>query len=39
MTDRREGDGGDRQAATTPEFVAVVIGGGPVAGSMLLSSR
>ncbi|MGZ5393099.1 MAG: thiolase family protein [Mycobacterium sp.] len=33
------GEGGDRQASKTPEVVAVGVGGGPVAGSMLLSSR
>jgi acetyl-CoA acetyltransferase len=33
------GEGGDRQAAKMPEVVAVGVGGGPVAGSMLLSSR
>jgi len=33
------GEGGDRQAPHTPEVVAVGVGGGPVAGSMLLSSR
>lgn len=33
------GEGGDRQAPRTPEIVAVGVGGGPVAGSMLLSSR
>jgi acetyl-CoA acetyltransferase len=33
------GDGGARQAPKTPEVVAVGVGGGPVAGSMLLSSR
>jgi acetyl-CoA acetyltransferase len=33
------GDGGERQAPKTPEVVAVGVGGGPVAGSMLLSSR
>jgi acetyl-CoA acetyltransferase len=33
------GEGGDRQAAKTPEVVAVGVGGGPVAGSMLLSSN
>jgi acetyl-CoA acetyltransferase len=33
------GEGGDRQAPKTPEVVAVGVGGGPVAGSMLLSSR
>jgi acetyl-CoA acetyltransferase len=33
------GDGGDRQAPKTPEVVAVGVGGGPVAGAMLLSSR
>jgi acetyl-CoA acetyltransferase len=33
------GEGGDRQAPNTPEVVAVGVGGGPVAGSMLLSSR
>ena len=33
------GDGGERQARKTPEVVAVGVGGGPVAGSMLLSSR
>lgn len=33
------GEGGDRQAPTVPEVVAVGVGGGPVAGSMLLSSR
>jgi acetyl-CoA acetyltransferase len=32
------GEGGDRQAPKTPEVVAVGVGGGPVAGSMLLSS-
>jgi acetyl-CoA acetyltransferase len=33
------GEGGERQAPKTPEVVAVGVGGGPVAGSMLLSSR
>ena len=33
------GEGGDRQTPKTPEVVAVGVGGGPVAGSMLLSSR
>lgn len=33
------GEGGDRQAPTMPEVVAVGVGGGPVAGSMLLSGR
>lgn len=33
------GEGGDRQAPTTPEVVAVGVGGGPVAGSMLVSNR
>jgi acetyl-CoA acetyltransferase len=33
------GEGGDRQAPKTPEVVAVGVGGGPVAGSMLLSGR
>lgn len=33
------GEGGDRQAPRTPEVVAVGAGGGPVAGSMLVSSR
>jgi acetyl-CoA acetyltransferase len=33
------GEGGHRQAPRTPEVVAVGVGGGPVAGSMLLSSR
>jgi acetyl-CoA acetyltransferase len=33
------GEGGDRQAPKVPEVVAVGVGGGPVAGSMLLSSR
>jgi len=33
------GEGGDRQVPRTPEVVAVGVGGGPVAGSMLLSSR
>jgi acetyl-CoA acetyltransferase len=33
------GEGGDRQVPKTPEVVAVGVGGGPVAGSMLLSSR
>src|SRR6195952_1989022 len=33
------GDGGERQLPKTPEVVAVGVGGGPVAGSMLLSSR
>jgi len=32
-------EGGDRQVPTTPEVVAVGVGGGPVAGAMLLSSR
>ncbi|CAN5423111.1 hypothetical protein BH09ACT8_BH09ACT8_34440 [soil metagenome] len=32
-------DGGERQVPKTPEVVAVGVGGGPVAGSMLLSSR
>jgi hypothetical protein len=33
------GEGGDRQVPQTPDVVAVGVGGGPVAGSMLLSSR
>ena len=33
------GEGGDRQSPKTPEVVAVGVGGGPVAGSMLMSSR
>jgi acetyl-CoA acetyltransferase len=33
------GEGGDRQVPNAPEVVAVGVGGGPVAGSMLLSSR
>src|SRR5690606_38963642 len=33
------GEGGERQAPKIPEVVAVGVGGGPVAGSMLLSSR
>jgi acetyl-CoA acetyltransferase len=33
------GEGGDRQAPRTPEVIAVGVGGGPVAGSLLLSSR
>jgi acetyl-CoA acetyltransferase len=33
------GEGGDRQAPRMPEVVAIGVGGGPVAGSMLLSSR
>src|ERR1700684_103123 len=33
------GEGGDRQAPHTPEVVAVGVGGGPVAGAMLVSSR
>ncbi|OBI37282.1 DitF protein [Mycobacterium sp. E1386] len=33
------GEAGDRQAPRTPEVVVVGVGGGPVAGSMLLSSR
>lgn len=33
------GEGGGRQIAKTPEVVAVGVGGGPVAGSMLLSGR
>ncbi|MEZ0351990.1 thiolase family protein [Mycobacterium sp. pR1184] len=33
------GEAGDRQAPATPEVVVVGVGGGPVAGSMLLSSR
>lgn len=33
------GEGGERQAPNTPEVVAVGVGGGPVAGSMLVSSR
>jgi acetyl-CoA acetyltransferase len=33
------GEGGDRQSPKTPEVVAIGVGGGPVAGSMLLSSR
>ncbi|QLL09119.1 thiolase family protein [Mycobacterium vicinigordonae] len=33
------GEGGDRQAPQTPEVVAVAVGGGPIAGSMLLSSQ
>ncbi|MCW2652820.1 MAG: DitF protein [Mycobacterium sp.] len=33
------GEGGDRQVPKTPGVVAVGVGGGPVAGSMLLSSR
>jgi acetyl-CoA acetyltransferase len=32
------GEGGDRQAPRTPQIVAVGVGG-PVAGSMLVSSR
>ncbi|OBK63275.1 DitF protein [Mycobacterium colombiense] len=32
-------DGGRRQAPRTPEVVAVGVGGGPIAGAMLLSSR
>lgn len=32
-------EGGDRQAPKTPEVVAVGVGGGPVAGAMLVSSR
>lgn len=33
------GEGGDRQAPKQPEVVAVGVGGGPVAGCMLLSAR
>lgn len=33
------GEGGDRQAPKQPEVVAVAVGGGPVAGCMLLSTR
>jgi acetyl-CoA acetyltransferase len=33
------GEGGDRQTPKVPEVVAVGVGGGPVAGSMLLSNR
>lgn len=33
------GEGGDRQVSKLPEVVAVGVGGGPVAGAMLLSSR
>jgi acetyl-CoA acetyltransferase len=33
------GEGGDRQAPKTPEVVVVGVGGGPVAGTMLISSR
>ncbi|BCQ07425.1 DitF protein [Mycobacterium heckeshornense] len=33
------GEGGDRQAPNTPEVVVVGVGGGPVAGTMLISSR
>lgn len=33
------GEGGDRQVAQPPEVVAVGVGGGPVAGAMLLSAR
>jgi acetyl-CoA acetyltransferase len=33
------GEGGVRQARNLPEVVAIGVGGGPVAGSMLLSSR
>jgi acetyl-CoA acetyltransferase len=33
------GEGGDRQAPATPEVVAIGVGGGPVAGCMLVSSR
>ena len=32
-------EGGERQAVKVPEVVAIGVGGGPVAGSMLLSSR
>lgn len=32
-------EGGDRQVPKTPEVVAVGVGGGPIAGSLLLSSR
>jgi acetyl-CoA acetyltransferase len=33
------GEGGDRQVREQPEVVAVGVGGGPVAGAMLLSGR
>lgn len=33
------GEDGDRQAPKAPEVVAVGVGGGPVAGSMLPSNR
>ncbi|MEV0766711.1 thiolase family protein [Nocardia salmonicida] len=33
------GEGGDRQAPGNPELAAVAVGGGPVAGAMLVSRR
>jgi acetyl-CoA acetyltransferase len=33
------GEGGDRQVPETPELAAVAVGGGPVAGAMLVSRR
>ncbi|PPJ21614.1 thiolase family protein [Nocardia nova] len=33
------GEGGDRQVRKTPELAAVAVGGGPVAGAMLVSRR
>jgi acetyl-CoA acetyltransferase len=33
------GEGGDRQVSSLPQLVVVGVGGGPVAGSMLVSSR
>ena len=32
-------EGGERQAPQTPEIVAIGVGGGPIAGAMLLSNR
>jgi acetyl-CoA acetyltransferase len=33
------GEGGERQARNAPELAVVAVGGGPVAGSLLLSNR
>jgi hypothetical protein len=33
------GEAGERQVAARPEIAAVGVGGGPVAGAMLLSTR
>ena len=33
------GEGGERQVANSPEVAAVAVGGGPVAGAMLVSTR